>query len=225
MEESDRLKNYDTWALAILIAGIILTIVGPIIFTRPLGWLDLSNTGEIGSSIGGMTAPFIGLTSAGLIYLSFRAQIKMNIRQWEEIKKQNKKSEITEQRNYATTLFDLMILNYENAFNYSNKAVGQLKNLDVEELNKTLKILLKHTVPLIEISRLYEEKLIDKEFITINFMKIVANTPFLRFKKSFFHVKRMIDTLEDQIKIPTDIFEKVSMVYSIIIIMETIANE
>lgn len=43
------------------------------------------NPNEIGDAIGGMTAPIIGLFSAFLVYIAFRAQIKAN----EELQKQN----------------------------------------------------------------------------------------------------------------------------------------
>lgn len=36
------------------------------------------NTGQIGDTIGGITAPFVGLLSAYLVYISFKAQIAAN---------------------------------------------------------------------------------------------------------------------------------------------------
>lgn len=75
-------------ALWVLIVGVLLVFFLPFIFTRSWGLLVLTETGSIGDSIGGMTAPAIGLMSAALIFLSFKAQIRMNERQWNEIKKQ-----------------------------------------------------------------------------------------------------------------------------------------
>jgi hypothetical protein len=64
-----------------LFGGILLFIIAaPYIFTRPAffsSW-DLSNTGQIGDTIGGITAPIISLLGAILVYYSFQAQIKAN---------------------------------------------------------------------------------------------------------------------------------------------------
>lgn len=92
----EKIMNRQAWW--VLGIGIGLMIVFPILFSKPWGWLDLSKTGEIGSSIGGMTAPAIGIMSSLLVYLSFRAQIRMNQRQWKEIKKQS------EEKEYSKTL-------------------------------------------------------------------------------------------------------------------------
>lgn len=75
---------------------LLLIIVTPYIFTREFGLFDLSKNGNIGSNIGGITAPFIGVLSALLIYISFKAQVKANRIQIEAIVSQiekNKKDE------------------------------------------------------------------------------------------------------------------------------------
>jgi hypothetical protein len=63
-----------------LIIGISLIIISLYIFTRPAIYQvwDFSNTGEIGDTIGGITAPIINLVGAYLVYLSFQAQITAN---------------------------------------------------------------------------------------------------------------------------------------------------
>jgi len=50
------------------------------IFTRPafLSSWNFSDTGQIGDTIGGITAPIINLIGAILVYISFRAQIEAN---------------------------------------------------------------------------------------------------------------------------------------------------
>lgn len=50
----------------------------PYIITRDVGLISFQKTGQIGDTIGGVTAPFIGVLSALLVYVSFRAQIKAN---------------------------------------------------------------------------------------------------------------------------------------------------
>ena len=61
----------------ILVAIVILSI--PAILTQTgYAIFDFSNTGQIGDTIGGITAPFIGLLSAFLIYEAFIVQVKAN---------------------------------------------------------------------------------------------------------------------------------------------------
>jgi hypothetical protein len=76
-------RNY----LLILMFGILLTVLSPIIFTLPSisQRFNFSSTGSIGDTIGGLTAPIVGLLGAILVYRSFLIQIKAN----EEIRKEN----------------------------------------------------------------------------------------------------------------------------------------
>ena len=63
----------------LLIIGIGLFIIStPLIFTQPsvARHFNFSNTGQIGDTIGGITAPFINFLGAILVYFSFQQQIK-----------------------------------------------------------------------------------------------------------------------------------------------------
>lgn len=64
-----------TWIIIIFL--IALT---PMIFTRELLFktVNFLKTGQIGDTIGGITAPFINLLAAFLVYRTLRAQIKAN---------------------------------------------------------------------------------------------------------------------------------------------------
>jgi hypothetical protein len=57
---------------------IIIAFVSPWLLTRSWTKIDFSNTGQIGDTIGGLTAPFINLLSAVLVYLAFKEQIESN---------------------------------------------------------------------------------------------------------------------------------------------------
>lgn len=50
---------------------------------------NLNTTGEIGDTIGGLTAPIIGLFSAFLVYIAFKSQIDANKKQHKFNKKQS----------------------------------------------------------------------------------------------------------------------------------------
>jgi hypothetical protein len=61
--------------------GILLIIFSSLyIFTRPAIWVEfnLSETGNIGDTIGGITAPIINLFGAYLLYISLKEQIIAN---------------------------------------------------------------------------------------------------------------------------------------------------
>ena len=72
------MKHRDYYWIILLI-GCILIIVLPTLITTfhiSLGCLntDFTNTGQIGDTIGGITAPIIGLVSIILLYITFREQ-------------------------------------------------------------------------------------------------------------------------------------------------------
>ena len=65
----------------ILAIGVTLIAVPPLLFTGNLlltTQLDFSNTGQIGDTIGGLTAPFVGVFGAVLVYISFLKQVEAN---------------------------------------------------------------------------------------------------------------------------------------------------
>ena len=91
------------FAVLILLFAIYWIIDGPRIIVAPSQKYDFRETGQIGDTIGGITAPVVGLVSAILVYLSFTAQIRANkiiqqesnfkyiIEEFEKVKKSFKK--------------------------------------------------------------------------------------------------------------------------------------
>jgi len=108
-------RNKITIMLAI---GLILIAIPPLLFTGNLFLntrFDLSHTGEIGDTIGGTTAPFIGLFGAILVYISFLKQVEANNILKEEIDRSNfftTYNEITELLELTNTQFDK--IRYDN---------------------------------------------------------------------------------------------------------------
>ncbi|MEQ9423539.1 MAG: hypothetical protein RJQ09_03910 [Cyclobacteriaceae bacterium] len=95
MEETKDYLTLDSLksrALLIVYAVIVLTL--PVILTS-YSWYDFTETGQIGDTIGGITAPFIGLISAFLIYKAFEEQRKANEYQITLIKAQQHDREFT----------------------------------------------------------------------------------------------------------------------------------
>ena len=84
----DRLKNINlrTVSVMLFVFGIFLISV-PFLFTLPTWFgIDFSETGQIGETIGGTTAPFIGFGGIILTFAAFWVQYKANINQREDIR-------------------------------------------------------------------------------------------------------------------------------------------
>lgn len=79
-------KKYNIAALVIIFLGLVLLLVFPWLLSQHSWKLDFSETGQIGDTIGGITAPIIGFMSAILIYLSFMIQYRANQMQWQAIR-------------------------------------------------------------------------------------------------------------------------------------------
>lgn len=77
--KEDEIKRTLKVGKILLLIGIPLCLLAPILFTLPLGWRDFSNTGSIGDTIGGITAPFINILGAVLVFLALKAQIQANL--------------------------------------------------------------------------------------------------------------------------------------------------
>ena len=61
-----------------LLIGIILVIVSPYLFTRAWTGISFQDTGTIGDTIGGITAPLTSLIGSILVYFALKAQIDAN---------------------------------------------------------------------------------------------------------------------------------------------------
>jgi len=68
--------------------GIILMLGLPWLLTREIGIISFLNTGPIGDTIGGITAPISGLLGAYLVFLALKAQVSANKIQSDSIQKQ-----------------------------------------------------------------------------------------------------------------------------------------
>lgn len=129
-----RFKKYKIKSRVLLLAGIILIFFSPWLFTRSAFWnfLDFSTTGSIGDTIGGITAPFINLLGAVLIYLSFEQQIVANHFQREGLKVQIEEAKKAEsfkilEKHLEEIRDDFFSIKYHRKFEISqvrHKALG-----------------------------------------------------------------------------------------------------
>lgn len=82
IKKNDKIKMFGSEiefkVFQIFVVLLILILFGPIIFISVLGLNDMNKTGGIGDTFNGLTAPFISLLSAILVFLAFRAQVIAN---------------------------------------------------------------------------------------------------------------------------------------------------
>ena len=73
-------NNTSKWLIGIGITLAVFALFSPFIFTRDCLFdsVNFSNTGPIGDTIGGLTAPFIGVASVICMYFAFRMQLDAN---------------------------------------------------------------------------------------------------------------------------------------------------
>lgn len=67
------------WVKTAMFIGVLLVVLFPLLFTwQKISWISFQDTGPIGDTIGGITAPIVGLLGAYLVYVSFKAQVEAN---------------------------------------------------------------------------------------------------------------------------------------------------
>jgi len=61
-----------------LFIGLLFMIVSPLLFTKAISIVDLTNGDKIGDTIGGITSPIVNFIGAVLVYFAFQAQVSAN---------------------------------------------------------------------------------------------------------------------------------------------------
>lgn len=78
----DKLRWYQ---IILFWIGVIGIFVAPLLLTRPYpfewDFFDFSQSGQVGDTIGGITAPIVGLVSILLLWWTLREQVKFNRQQ------------------------------------------------------------------------------------------------------------------------------------------------
>lgn len=109
----------------LLIIGVGLLVISmPIILTRPsiANVFNFTQSGQIGDTIGGITAPFINFMGAVLVYLSFQQQIKANEIQRDALLNEIKRNE--QERKYNSIISDINNLRADiNDFSFPGQTV------------------------------------------------------------------------------------------------------
>ena len=103
-KQKQRLKQ----SKLILLIGILLVIIAPYVLTRNFGILSFDETGQIGDTIGGITAPIVNLIGAVLVYFAFLVQLDANQLIFQQIKEEKSEQKINQNRNYVFEIFKLL---------------------------------------------------------------------------------------------------------------------
>jgi len=106
--------------LIFLIVGILFVILSPFIFTRPFGVFNFTDTGTIGDTIGGITAPITSLLGSILVYFALKAQIDANKLIQDQIEGQKNEELIRKKNQYLSEQINIVRMDI-NEFTYTYK--------------------------------------------------------------------------------------------------------
>ncbi len=118
------------YKIEILFVFVIIAIFSlPRIFSliSKIGFTS-QETGYTGDTIGGITAPIIGLFSALLVYIAFKEQVKANIK----LQAFNEAQDLKNEWNYINTILENIKLHYESLTLEINEGI-EIKKLTGRE--------------------------------------------------------------------------------------------
>lgn len=117
-----------TWVKIILAVGILLIICAPFLLTLSIGLLNFTNTGEIGDTIGGTTAPIASLLGSVLVFYALKAQIDANMIIQQQLEDQ-KSEELTRKKiNYISGQIDFISKEIDNFRIIERKSGSSFQN-------------------------------------------------------------------------------------------------
>jgi uncharacterized protein (DUF952 family) len=129
----EKLRKLDRTAW-LIIGGSFVVLCLPYILTQFEGFVSFNTgTGAIGDTIGGITAPIVGLMGAILVYYALREQIKANEIINDQFKEQKK---ITYRQNFEQVFFNMLNLHRDNVNNFSLVPSDLLWELHFDEKAK-----------------------------------------------------------------------------------------
>uniref|UniRef100_UPI003A8DDA50 hypothetical protein n=1 Tax=Gelidibacter japonicus TaxID=1962232 RepID=UPI003A8DDA50 len=123
--EKDKRKNYSK---ILLIVGTLLMIIAPIIFTY-LFKINISESAEIGETIGGITSPVVSLIGAILLYYALSAQIDSNKLLAEQIEEDRVKERKQNEEEHISQLYQFFSKNIEEYTYELKNTDGSLSNI------------------------------------------------------------------------------------------------
>lgn len=116
------------WLL--LVGGLVILIM-PFLLTSEYFHerFNFSDTGQIGDTIGGITAPFMNLIGASLVFYALLAQVKANELIQDQIDKDNEEKECENEGQNLNQIYSYLTDSI-NSFHFKTLPLEQLKNID-----------------------------------------------------------------------------------------------
>lgn len=204
------MKNY-CWNKCLIAVIVIFIFVAPVLFTRPalFGCFDFSSTGQIGDTIGGITAPIIGLVSIFLLYLTLKGQLDFN------------KSQTKDNRISQTLMLQSEIIHMDERIHFSyfiknmsglNEAYGCASlcllyrgNGYNPEINlHQARCLLTHLVIFAYLCKNFKEKIHQEAETDVNHLNFVEE--YLMMMKNF--AEQFIDDNVPLVPAPADVYSE-----------------
>lgn len=118
----------------LLLVGVIIILIMPFLLTGHFFHerFNFSETGQIGDTIGGITAPFLNLIGAFLVFYALQAQVKANEIFQDQIDKDNETKECENEAQNLNQLYSYLTDNI-NSFHFTTLPTEQLRNTsDIE---------------------------------------------------------------------------------------------
>lgn len=113
--------------------GIPISLLSPLIFTQYSGISDFTTTGNIGDTIGGITAPFINILGAILVFLALKAQIQANLIIQDQIDQQELEKRLENESKQLNQYYSNLKSSIDG-FKYSTLNTWELGNKENFEL-------------------------------------------------------------------------------------------
>ena len=118
-------------ALIVLIIGVIVIVTAPLLFIRS-GYFSFAKNGQIGDTIGGITAPISSLVGSILVFLALKGQIVANKITQEQIRDQQLEEQRKKEITYVSDLFKYFlnsIQTYETKYHRGHKAIMKVMSM------------------------------------------------------------------------------------------------
>jgi hypothetical protein len=128
-KEITKILGRAKWFL--LIGGLVILVM-PFLLTGHFlhERFDFRETGQIGDTIGGITAPFLNLIGAFLVFYALQAQVKANELIQDQIDKDTEANELENEAQNLNQLYSYLTDNI-NSFHFKTLPLEQLKNTDI----------------------------------------------------------------------------------------------
>ena len=133
-EKSEDITSILSKAKLLLWVGITAIIFMPFLLTLEAfnERFNLSETGQIGDTIGGVTAPFLNLVGAFLVFYALKAQVKANELVQKQIDKDNRSKESETEAQNLNQLYSYLLESI-NSFKFTTLPIDDLRNTNIIE--------------------------------------------------------------------------------------------